>query len=160
MTELAECFYRLALSKAVERDLSDAIRLAGFACLLDESHENAARLLLLCLNESGDVYYDFADENKTELFPIKQTLLDSGAKSAQELIDKIHAQVQQKKWRKAVRLANDIPHRSVRVLNIQGCLYARAGKYRVAARCFAEALEKDRGNHLAAAGLAETARRR
>ena len=54
---------------------------------------------------------------------------------------------------RAMSSLKTLPHQSVRVLNIQGCLCAIAGKYAKAARFFALALEKDTGNKLAAAGL-------
>jgi len=137
MLELAERYYRLALSKAARRELSDAIRFARYACEFNENHEKAARLLALCLHELGELSVGSEDEFK-----------------------RISAAAQQKKWRQAMRLAKALPHRNVRELNIQGCVYACAKKYREAARAFAEALEKDRGNKLALAGLAEATKRR
>jgi len=132
MTELAEQYYRLALSKATQRDLSGAMELARYACLFDSSHENAARLLELCQHESGYPDSEYIDD-------IKQILI----------------RIERREWRRAARLAKSIPRQSVRILNIRGCIYACAKKYAVAAGFFAEALEKDRGNRLAAAGLVE-----
>jgi len=137
--DFAKRYYRLALSRAVRRDLGGAIRLARYACILDEKHENAAKLLALCLYESAG---------------------EPGAGPGSDEIEQIRAAAQQKKWRKAIRLANALPHRSVRVINTQGCLYACAKRYGKAARAFAEALDKDSANELAAASLAEIAKRR
>jgi tetratricopeptide (TPR) repeat protein len=66
----------------------------------------------------------------------------------------------QKKWRAAEKAAQAVPRRSVRVLNIRGCLLAAAKRYAQAADCFAKALTMDRCNALAAEGFAETAARR
>ena len=137
MTGLAEQYYRIALSKAEHRDLSGAAQLAGYACLLDNNNKNAARLLELCQYELGDSDAEFADE-----------------------INQIRYMVERKQLRQAARRAKAIPHRSVRVLNIQGCLYACDKRYGKAARAFAQALEKDCGNHFATASLAEVTKRR
>ena len=128
--ELAHRYYRLALSKAAQRDLSGAAQFARRACTLDESHENAARLLNLCLHELG--------------------VLSAGP---EDEIKQISDAVQQRKWRKALRLAKALPQRSVRVLNIQACLYACARKHKKATQAFAKAQEKDTSNQLAIAGL-------
>ena len=134
--QLAGCFYRLALSSAAQRDLTRAAWLAHFACGLDGSHENAAKLLKLCQYELGS--------------------FGAGPGSG---IERIRALAKQKKWREASRLARSAPRRSVRALNIQGCTLACAKRYRLAARAFSEALEKDSGNKTAIACLAEATKR-
>ena len=75
-----------------------------------------------------------------------------------DVVEQIRDLVSRRKWNKALRLIKSLPHRSVRVLNIQGCLYACAKRYGMAAQAFAEALEKDRGSQLAVNGLIETSR--
>jgi len=137
MTEIAQQYYRLALSKAARRDLSGAAQFARYACQFDASHENAAILLDICRQESGD--FDAGDNDD---------------------IKKILISAERKEWRRAARMAKSIPNRSVRMLNIQGCIYACAKRYGKAARFFAEALEKDHGNQLSAAGLAEVMNKR
>jgi len=134
--QLAGSFYRLALSSAAQRDLTRAAWLAHFACGLDGSHENAAKLLKLCQYELGS--------------------FGAGHESG---FERIRALAKQKKWREAARLARSLPRRSVRALNIQACALACAKRYKPAARAFSEALEKDRGNKTAAAGLAEATSR-
>ena len=171
--ELAERYYRLALSKATKRDLSGAVMLAGYACEFDENNKNAARLLELCLYELGRLDVE-GDDN--ELPPVKNIRtpfriaffgkrnsgsapMGKGSLSDREIIEKISFLAQGKQWHKAVHMARSIKHRNVRVLNIQGCLYACMRQYKLAACSFAQALEKDRGNKLAAHGLAEVTRR-
>ena len=129
--ELAGIIYRLALIKASQRDLSGAVMLARHARVLNKSHENAAKLLEICLCELDGHSPETAEDNQKILVPVKL-----------------------KKWRKAARFAGEAPHQSVRILNIRGCIYACAKRYGKAAREFSQALEKDKGNKLAAAGLA------
>ena len=220
--EVAECYYRLALSKAVRRDLSGAVRFARNTCLLNENHEKAARLLELCLYELGEENTVLNDVNKLKSARMKQTIfgkvadiqkkgieqtnteqkypgisvdarrevieqtrmkqvalgkaadtkrgnneqtrtkqtpLEKPIDISKEIIERISVLAQQRKWRKALRLVSSIPHQSVRVLNIQGCLYACAQRYKRAARLFSDALEKDHANLLAAKGLIESTQR-
>jgi uncharacterized protein HemY len=132
-------YYRLALSRAVRRDLSGAVIFARYACLLDPSHGDAARLLEICRCELGERDLDGESEN---------------------ILGRVRILVEQKKWRAADKAARAIPRQSAAVLNIRGCLLAIAKRYNKAADCFARALLKDRGSRLAAAGFAETAPRR
>jgi hypothetical protein len=136
-------YYRLALGAAVERDLSRAMLDARCACELDGEHENAARLLSLCRYEKGEGC-------GAEDFPE-----DSG-----DCLESVRRLTADKKWREAALAAQAIPHKSVRVLNIEGCLWALAKDYTKGASCFARALGKDRSSRLAAEGLAELATRR
>ena len=303
--ELAERYYRLALSRAARRDLSGAIGFARVACLLNESYENAVRLLKLCLYEMGELDTGFIGDSKLQSAIVKLEPFNKGAganrevieqicmqqvplnndtevnrkhvefahkgleplnsvteanrkhvehvhkgleptssgrgvnrgtveqiskwqapsdndveakrellsivskgvaspdsdggknrgaarqsqrwqkpsdnykQAAQEtvehlsmwqsapssegsinkgIIQQISALAQRGKWNKAAHLAKTIPHQSVRILNIQGCLYACAKRYGLAAHAFAEALAKDRSSRLAENGLIETTR--
>ena len=128
--DLAVRYYRLALSAASQRDLTEAVCLARYACMFDESHKNAARLVQLCMSELGGLSSNLE--------------FDAG---------KIKVYTTQKKWRKAARLMKAFPRQDVYALNILGCIYACAKRYGTAARFFSQALDKDRGNRLAAAGL-------
>jgi hypothetical protein len=75
-------------------------------------------------------------------------------------LEKIGFLAGQKKWKAAAIAARAVSHQSVRLLNMQGCLWALAKRYALAADCFAGALAKDRGNTLAAEALACLGRRR
>jgi tetratricopeptide (TPR) repeat protein len=134
--ELGTRYYRLALSAAAQRNLSSAVLYARYACLFDGGRRNAAKLLELCLYELGEA-----------------------AGGEDDGLEAVRALAKKKDWRAAARAARTIPHQSVRILNIQGCLWAAARDHTQAADCFARALAKDRDNRLAAAGLAELARR-
>jgi tetratricopeptide (TPR) repeat protein len=138
--ELGTRYYRLALSAAAQRNLSSAQLYARYACLFDGDHEDAAKLLDLCLYELGESAGGEAEG------------LDDGLGSVRALAEK-------KQWRAAAKAAGAVPRQSVRVLNIQGCLWAAADCYAKAAGCFAKALAKDRDNQLAAAALADLAQR-
>ena len=83
-----------------------------------------------------------------------------GQPPLKDAFDQIRSLAEQGKWRKALRQAESIPHQSVRVLLIQGCLHASAKHFGAASRVFVKALEKDCANPLALAGLAEAAKRR
>jgi len=138
MTEdIAVCFYRIALSAAVRHDLNSAVEYCRLAILFDESHKNAIKLLSICLHELGYSDHDDADD-----------------------IQMIKTLSMQKKWREAVRLTKKSSNRSVRMLNIQGCLYSCARLYGRAVRSFSEALSKDCGDQQAVACLAEATRLR
>ena len=136
-------YYRLALGAAVERDLSRAALYACYATLLDHEHANAEKLLRLCYRELGQGC-------GTEIFPEDR---DDG-------LERTRLLAAEKKWREAAKAAHAISHQSVRVLNIQGCLWALANDYDKGARCFALALGKDRSNRLATEGFVEIGSKR
>ncbi|MDR2070145.1 MAG: hypothetical protein LBP81_01820 [Treponema sp.] len=124
-------YYRLALGAAAARNLSAAALYSRYASLLDQEHPGAEKLFRLCryeLGESGDTGEGF---------------------------EKVRLLCAEKKWREAARAAQSLPHQSVRVLNLQGCLWALAKDPAKGAGYFARALSKDRFNRLAAEGLAK-----
>jgi hypothetical protein len=135
-TKLAGRCYRLGLAAAKRRDLSAALRYACFACILDAGHDGAARLAEICRYELGE-----------------------GPDCGQEF-EQAAAFARQRKWAKAARALRNAPRQSVRLLNIQGCLWALAKHRAAAAGCFSKALVKDCGNILASDALAEFGRRR
>ncbi|MDR3171512.1 MAG: hypothetical protein LBU17_07790 [Treponema sp.] len=137
--ELGVRYYRLALAAASQRDLSGAVVYARYAGLFDAEHQDAAKLLRLCLYELGE---------------------PGGEEPPDDRFEAVRALAEQKKWRAAARVAQSIPHQSVRILNIQGCLFAVAKRYSKAADYFAKALTKDRDNRLAATSLVELTLRR
>jgi hypothetical protein len=127
-------YYRLGLAAAKQRDLSAALMYAEFACVLDRAQEGAQRLAEICRYEMG-------------------------AGDARDL-EAAGLLAKQKQWKAAALAARRLSPQSVRLLTIQGCLWALARHDGRAAECFAGALEKDRGNRLAAKALAEICRRR
>jgi tetratricopeptide (TPR) repeat protein len=133
--ELGRRYYRLGLGAAQRRDVSAALRYAEFARILDPGHGDAAHLAEICRHELGET--------------------DGEAE-----IGRLAALAAQKKWKAAAGAAGSVRHQSVRLLNIQGCLWTLAGNYTRAADCFAGALAKDRGNVFAADALAGLGRRR
>jgi tetratricopeptide (TPR) repeat protein len=130
-------YYRLGLAAARRRDVRAALAYAEFARLLDPEHEGAARLREICRIELGEL----------------------GSAGEPEL-EGIALLTGKKKWKAAALAARGLPGQSVRLLNIEGCLWALAKRYASAADCFAQALERDRGNSLAAKALAHLGRRR
>jgi tetratricopeptide (TPR) repeat protein len=145
MKDIAIRYYRLGLAAAKRRDLSCALYNAELACLFSSfyraSGQNDAR------------FQDF--EQASHLVRICRYEL--GAEAGLERITSLAGQ---KKWYAAIAAAKAVPHQSVRLLNIQGCLWFLAKRYAQAAACFAQALSKDRGNRLAADALVEISRRR
>jgi tetratricopeptide (TPR) repeat protein len=153
---LSARYYRLALSAASRRDISGAARYAYRACLIGGAGGGAFRLLGLCL-------YELGEPEALRYFSSDSPEQAAARKEFNRMMvewERIRVLVDRKKWRKAIRRAEQIPCRNVRVLNLHGCLLACAGRYGEAARFFAEALEKDRGNRLASAGLTEALNRR
>jgi hypothetical protein len=136
--EMGARYYRLGLGAAKRRDLSAALRYASFACILAPEHTGAARLAEICRYELGE---------------------DSGEDS-EPAFERLVFLAGQKKWKAAAQAARSVPRQSVRLLNIQGCLWALAKRRAPAADCFAKALAKDRGNRLAAEALAGLGRPR
>jgi hypothetical protein len=124
-------YYRLGLGAAKRRDLAAALGYAKFALLLDPEHEGAIRLAELCRIELGE----------------------------EPALSRIAQLVAEKKW-KAAAVAAKGARQNVRLLAIQGCLWALAKRSGPAADCFAQALARDRGNALAAEALAELGRKR
>jgi tetratricopeptide (TPR) repeat protein len=123
-------YYRLALFHAAQHNLSEAIRCARLALGYNAQHGNARRLLELCLYERGE-YAESA----------VQSLVERG------------------KWRAAEKASARLPHQSVRVLLIRGCLWAVGKRYAEAARLFAEAAEADTGDRRAVLYLQEAVRK-
>jgi tetratricopeptide (TPR) repeat protein len=139
--ELGRRYYRLGLGAAKRRDLRAALAYARCALLLDQEHRGAIRLAEICrleLGETGDTW-------EPEL---------------ESALSRIALEAGQKKWKAAALAAKDASCQSVRLLTIQGCLWALAKRYGPAMDCFAKALAKDHGNILAAEALAELGRRR
>ncbi|MDR2133530.1 MAG: hypothetical protein LBP27_00370 [Treponema sp.] len=135
-------YYLLGLAAAKRRDLSSALAYAAFARVFDPAHEGAARLAEICRIERGETEAPDPD------LQLNRIVLLAG----------------KKKWKAAALAAQHgaqkAAHQNVRLLNIQGCLWALAKRYGPAADCFAKALAKDRGNTLAAEALAALGRRR
>ncbi|MDR2445501.1 MAG: hypothetical protein LBD44_06170 [Spirochaetaceae bacterium] len=140
---LGSRYYRLALGAAAVRDLSRAVQYAWYAALLDHENPNVVKLLQLCRDELGEA-------GGTGAFP----------EYADHRLERVRTLAAEKKWRDAARAARAIPNQSVRVLNIQGCLWALAKDYTKGSDCFALALGKDRSSRLAAEGLAELSAKR
>jgi tetratricopeptide (TPR) repeat protein len=138
--ETARRYYRLGLGAAKRRDLSAALGYADFARILDPEYEDAARLAEICRHELGAA--DEADEAR------------------EAALERIGFLARQKKWKAAAAAAGRVSPQTLRLLNIQGCLWALAKRYAPAADCFARALAKDRGNTLAVEALACLGRRR
>ena len=133
--ETARRYYLLGLAAAARRDLSAALRYANFACILNPGYEDAAYLGESCRHELG-------------------------GEDEEPALERLSLPAGQKKWKAAALAARGVSRQTVRLLNIQGCLWALAKRYDLAADCFARALEKDRGNTLAAEALASLGRRR
>jgi hypothetical protein len=132
--DIARRYYRLGLAAAKRKDLSAAFRYAVFACILDPEHGGAAHLAEICRYELNEAW--------------------------ESAFGRFGPLVERKKWAEAARVIGSVSERSVRLLNIQGCLWALAKHYVPAMDCFAKALAKDRGNIFAAEALAEIVRRR
>lgn len=154
--ELGHDYYRLALSAAERGDLSAAARLASCALSLEGARDKARRLLGLCLYELGDT--ETAANLLAECPGLAEEAQAAHGRTKSGL-EAVKALVRQGKWRAALKAAESIPHQSVRMLNIRGCILAGAGRYVGAGRLFALAAEKDRGGRAASAYLGETARR-
>jgi hypothetical protein len=137
-TEIARRYYRLGLSAAKQRYLSAAVAYAAYASALDPEMDDAVRLEEICRQELG------ADINET----------------LEPEFERIRVLAEQKKWKAAALAAREVSDRSVRLLAVQGCLWALAKRYVPAMDCFAQVLAKDRGNRLAAEALAELGRQR
>ena len=58
-----------------------------------------------------------------------------------------------KRWKTAEQIARRLPHQSVYVLNLRGCLLTLAGQRAKAAACFTRALKTDNGCKKAMEGL-------
>jgi tetratricopeptide (TPR) repeat protein len=125
-------YYLLALGAAKQRNLTIALQYVSFANILDPGHSDAARLAEICRYELGETQEP----------------------------EGVRILAGQKKWKAAALTAKEVSHQSVRLLNIQGCLWALAKRYTRAADCFARALAKDHGNRLAVDAIAEFGRRR
>lgn len=156
MEELGHRFYLLALSSAKRGDLSDAARLAYCALSLDSKQDKARRLLGICLYEFGDT------QNAASILAQIPELSDAAREAHERTVDGLSTVAQlirRGKWRQALKAAENIPHQSVRLLNIRGCILAGEKRYVKAGRLFALAEEKDRGGHNAPGYLRETAKR-
>jgi tetratricopeptide (TPR) repeat protein len=158
--DIAGRYYRLGLAAAKRRDLSAALRYADLARLLKPQDRTNAPVQGDALYENGEVYKNGEPEqdDAARLAEICRHELGSGA--VNDGMEQVAALAEQKKWQAAAKAAKAIPRQNVRVLNIQGCLWALAKRYARAADCFAASLAKDRGNRLAADALAEIGKQR
>jgi tetratricopeptide (TPR) repeat protein len=152
--ELGTRYYRLALSAAAQRNLSSAVLYARYACRFDSEHQDAAKLLHLCRYELGE---QMDGENADDGLNLRAAQTDG--ESVDDGLGTVRALAEKKKWRAAAKAAMTIPHQSVRLLNIQGCLWAAAKNYAKAADYFARALTRDQDNRLAAVCLVDLAQR-
>ncbi|MHC6202659.1 hypothetical protein ACYULU_05630 [Breznakiellaceae bacterium SP9] len=128
---LSRRYYRLGLAAAKEWYLSAALRYAQCASDMDPQNTDAARLAQLCR-------YELEGSPDEELLPGEAAVF-----------------IQQKKWSKAARLLGKVSHQSIRLLAIQGCLWALAKRRTLSDACFSRVLAKDRGNPLALQALTE-----
>lgn len=146
-------WYSMALSRAVHNDVSGALRL-GLAL----KEKNAAdlppeldKLIGLCLHRLGN--YSAAGRFFAG-FPVLAEETESDRERALAAFSEVRRLTGEfrrgffakLKHRKALAVLEKLPHQSVRVLNIQGCLHAFLGKEGAAASCFSMALELDRYN--------------
>jgi hypothetical protein len=128
---LAHRYYRLSLAAAKQRYLSEALRYAQCAAILDPENSDAAQLAEICRHE-----------------------LD-GSLAEEQLPEEAAAFIKQKSWSKAARLLRKVPDQSVRLLAMQGCLWALAKRRALSADYFVRVLAKDPGNPLALEALTE-----
>jgi tetratricopeptide (TPR) repeat protein len=154
---LGRVYYLLALSAAERGDLSACARLASLSVALGYARDGAVRRLLgLCLYELGELERaadaladcpELADEVR-----VSQALTKAGLADAEAFL-------RRGSWRAALRAVSAIPHQSVRLLNIRGCILAGSKRYARAGRLFAQALRKDAGGRAAPEYLREAAGR-
>ena len=148
---IAGKYYRLALYKAKQRDLSGAVFYARRAMLLDRENGNARRLLNICLHELGEP----CGLEYAAMFPEEAEY----EKETGEKIRMARDLAEAGKLRKAEAVLRSIKHQNVRILSIRGCMKAAGGKYMSAAGLYARVLKKDTGNRAAQEYLAEVAGR-
>jgi hypothetical protein len=167
MTAIGARYYRLALGAAKRRDLRTALVYADFACILGASYfADTAYLGDTGYSQDAARFGDAAHLEDAEYLADAERLAEIcryelGEEDAREPeLEAVGLLVRQKKWKAAALAARGLPHQSVRILMVQGCLWALARDDARAMDCFAGALTKDRGNRLAADALAEIARRR
>ena len=146
--DLAERYYRLGLAAAKRRNVSLALRYAERACVLDA----------LSQNDTPDMPPDSGAQHLAEI--CRYELGEEAAPFENAEMERVSVLAGQKKWRTAAAAAKSVSPQSVRLLNIQGCLWALANRSARAADCFTKALAKDRGNRLATDALVEIGRRR
>jgi tetratricopeptide (TPR) repeat protein len=155
MNDIAAMYYGLALARAKERDLTGAINYARCSLDIDPENERAKKLLEICFLETG--------------CPMRPQTSQGGAEGPLEALKRLGGickhtggknAVARVLWRfKAMPLINGVPDGNVRVLNIKACVCAVLGRRKKAARFFAMALERDKGNKLAAEGLRQVCKR-
>jgi tetratricopeptide (TPR) repeat protein len=157
--ELGTRYYRLALSAAVQRKLSSAVQYARYACLFDGDHEDAAKLLDLCRYELGEQAEGESADDGFGLQAAQAAGTIPPLQNEAAGLAAVRALVEKKKYRDAAKAARAIPHQSVRLLNIQGCLWAALKDHIKAADYFARALTGDQDNRLAALCLVDLVQR-
>ncbi|GHV80485.1 hypothetical protein AGMMS49944_22760 [Spirochaetia bacterium] len=128
---LAHRYYRLGLAAAKQRHVSTALRYAGCASVLDPENSDTAYLAEICRHELG------------------------GSLTEEQIPGEAAALIKQKSWSKAARLLRKVQDQSVRLLAMQGCLWALAKRRALSADYFVRVLAKDSGNPLALEALTE-----
>ena len=136
-------YYKLALYRARQRDLSGAVVFARRALIINPENEEANKLLGLCLFELGEL--SGAATALRGYAGLAQMVL-AQRKLVSRTLPLVRELAGRKKWRRAEALLRNMGHQSVRILAIRGCLKAAANKHKAAVSLFTSALEKDRGN--------------
>jgi hypothetical protein len=145
--DIAGRYYRLGLAAANRRDLSAALRYAELARLLKSP-------------VPGDALAENGEPEQDDVSRLAEICRHERGNDAEDGLEQVAALAEQKKWQAAAAAAKAVPRQSVRLLNIQGCLWVLAKRYARAADCFAASLAKDRGNRLAADALVEIGKQR
>jgi hypothetical protein len=122
---LSHHYYRLGLTAAKQRYLTVALKYAECAFLMDPENADASALAEICRNELGC------------------------ALTSEQIPEQVITLIQQKNWLEAARVLEKVSQQSVRLLSVQGCLWALLNRWVLSADYFARVLEKDRGNQLA-----------
>ncbi len=155
MKEIDGVYYRLGLAKAKNGDLSEAICYARISLGFNPENERAKKLLEICLRETGDTNC-FKTRQDVEKGPSDAL---KSLKSIMERFEGQNALARVLTRLRAMSVINVIAEDSVRDLNIKACACALIGDYKKAARFFAKALWRDKGNRLAFKGLRQVCER-
>jgi len=141
--ELSDYYFLTALKAANNAELTKAIRHAAVSMGINRENDECRKLAGLCYYKLGNyIMAEYCFNNSSYYLDKIKDLLSEKKK----LLDDIGQLVNNRQYKKAIRVLEEEKDKSVNEYNYLGCLYAAVCKHKKAAACFMEALKEDSTN--------------
>ena len=151
--QLVNGYFEKALATAKQGKLTKAIEYLGISLGLNPDHEPSKKLAGLCYYKLGN--YGMVD-NCFENSLYYQSKIKINMQKKQKELREVRKQIEQKRYKEAIKLLEKMEEKNVKEHNLHGCLYGTLGKKRKAIQCFFKALSLDSENKEALLYLKES----